>query len=96
MTSLLLAHYHLGTVLQDGYMAITVGNGGGIEVLILKSCPKCKTGAIGVDRDHHGWYEYCIQCGYVRDLINIVERGQEQACDGKKAGRKAKTSGKGE
>ena len=52
-------------------------------MLILKSCPKCKTGAIGVDRDQYGWYEYCIQCGYVRDLIGVVELGQEPA-DGRK------------
>ncbi len=65
-------------------------------MLRLKSCPKCKTGDIGVDRDHHGWYEYCIQCGYMRDLISIVELRQEQACGGKKVGRKAKTPSKGE
>ncbi|MDH5782016.1 MAG: hypothetical protein OEZ07_05560 [Dehalococcoidia bacterium] len=53
--------------------------GGGTVVLILKICPKCKTGAVGVDRDHHGWYEYCIQCGYMRDLIGVVELGQERA-----------------
>lgn len=64
-------------------LAITVGNGGGTEVLILKSCPKCKTGAVGVDRDQYGWYEYCIQCGYVRGLISMVELGQP-ACGGKK------------
>ena len=55
-----------------------------LKVLIMKSCPKCKEGAIGVDRDQYGWYEYCIQCGYVRDLIDIVELGQEQASGGKK------------
>jgi hypothetical protein len=38
-----------------------------------KSCPRCQTGDIGVDRDHHGWYEYCIQCGYMRDLVGVVE-----------------------
>jgi hypothetical protein len=38
-----------------------------------KSCPRCKTGDVGVDRDHHGWYEYCIQCGYLRDLVGVVE-----------------------
>ncbi len=38
-----------------------------------KSCPRCKTGDVGVDRDHHGWYEYCIQCGYMRDLVGVVE-----------------------
>jgi hypothetical protein len=38
-----------------------------------KSCPRCKTGNVRVDRDQYGWYEYCIQCGYVRDLINMFE-----------------------
>jgi len=38
-----------------------------------KSCPRCKTGDIGVDKDHHGWYEYCIQCGYLRDLVGVIE-----------------------
>jgi len=38
-----------------------------------KSCPRCKTGDVGVDRDHHGWYEFCIQCGYLRDLVGVVE-----------------------
>ena len=65
-------------------------------MLRQKSCPRCKMGDVGVDRDQYGWYEYCIQCGYVRDLISIAEPGQEQACGVKKAGGKAKTSGKGE
>jgi hypothetical protein len=42
-------------------------------MLRLKSCPRCKTGDVGVDRDHHGWYEYCIQCGYLHDLVGVVE-----------------------
>ena len=33
----------------------------------LKACPKCK-GDLQLDRDEHGWYEQCIQCGYMRDL----------------------------
>jgi hypothetical protein len=65
-------------------------------VLILKSCPKCKTGDIGVDRDHYGWYEYCIQCGYMRDLVSIVELGQESAGSVKKRRRGVRISGKGE
>ena len=75
-------------------MAITIGRKGGTEVLKLKSCPRCKKGDITLDRDHHGWYEYCFQCGYMRDLISVVESGQP-ACGGKKRQRKAKTS-KGE
>jgi hypothetical protein len=36
-------------------------------MLRLKSCPRCK-GDIFIDRDHLGWYEQCIQCGYQHDL----------------------------
>ncbi len=53
-------------------------------MLRLKSCPKCKTGDITIDRDHHGWYEYCIQCGYMSDLISVAESEQEPASSGKK------------
>jgi hypothetical protein len=55
-----------------------------------KSCPRCKTGDIGVDRDHHGWYEYCIQCGYLRDLVGVVElepKPSRQARGGRRASR---------
>ena len=65
-------------------------------MLRLRSCPRCKTGDVGVDRDEHGWYEYCIQCGYVRDLVGIVELEPKPAFGGKKEGRKAGTSDKGE
>ena len=40
-------------------------------MLNLKSCPRCK-GDVRVDRDEYGWYEECIQCGYVRDLKSVV------------------------
>ena len=49
-----------------------------------KSCPRCKTGDVGVDKDHHGWYEYCIQCGYQSDLISVAESGQKQASGSRK------------
>jgi hypothetical protein len=65
-------------------------------MLKLKSCPKCKTGAVGIDRDHYGWYEYCIQCGYVRDLIGMVESGQEHNDSGKERRREVKISDTGE
>jgi DNA-directed RNA polymerase subunit RPC12/RpoP len=38
----------------------------------LKGCPRCK-GDILVDRDQHGWYEWCLQCGYRHDLIHIIK-----------------------
>jgi hypothetical protein len=40
-------------------------------MLKLKSCPKCKEGDVTSDRDLYGWYEYCIQCGYTRDLMRL-------------------------
>jgi len=40
--------------------------------LKLKGCPRCK-GDMVLERDHWGWYEQCIQCGYLRDLENPVE-----------------------
>jgi ssDNA-binding Zn-finger/Zn-ribbon topoisomerase 1 len=73
-------------------LLITVSRKGDTEVLKLKSCPRCKKGDIALDRDHHGWYEYCIQCGYVRDLISMVEVEQEPTCGRKKRQRKSKTS----
>lgn len=41
-------------------------------MLRLKGCPKCK-GTVALDRDHYGWYELCLQCGYHRDLETIVQ-----------------------
>ena len=61
--------------------------GDSTAVLRLKSCPKCKNGDVMLDRDYYGWYEYCIQCGYVRDLMSMAELGQQQAC-GTKGGEK--------
>ena len=57
---------------------------GDVEVIRLKSCPKCKTGDLAIDKDHHGWYEYCIQCGYTSDLITVAESGQKPASGSKK------------
>ena len=48
----------------------------------LRSCPKCK-GAVRVDRDEHGWYEYCLQCGHMRDLESLLVEDQEQGSEKK-------------
>jgi hypothetical protein len=37
----------------------------------IAGCPRCKTGKITLDKDFYGWFEYCVQCGYVRDLPNL-------------------------
>ena len=35
----------------------------------LKSCPKCKTGDIALERDAYGCYMRCLQCGFLRYLV---------------------------
>jgi DNA-directed RNA polymerase subunit M/transcription elongation factor TFIIS len=35
-------------------------------------CPRC-SGNLYLDRDYHGWYEQCLQCGYMHDLRAIYE-----------------------
>jgi len=52
-------------------------------MLKLKNCPRCE-GDIRVDRDQYGWYEECIQCGYICDLKSIVTI-QEQNSEKKKS-----------
>jgi ribosomal protein S27AE len=48
--------------------------GGGGEAIMwrFKSCPKCG-GDVFIDRDMNGWYEQCLQCGYIHDMETIVE-----------------------
>ena len=63
-------------------------------MLKLKGCPKCKTGDIAPDRDYYGWYEYCIQCGYIRDLVDTSRLEQQQTYVKKRRKRKVKASAK--
>ncbi|MFC1893744.1 hypothetical protein ACFLYR_06960 [Chloroflexota bacterium] len=65
-------------------------------MLRLKGCPKCR-GDIRRDEDHYGWYEQCIQCGYMRDLETAdvvrepgsqMEKGVEEAASEGKGRRK--------
>jgi len=48
----------------------------------LKGCPRCG-GDIFIDRDQYGWYEYCIQCGYINDTKRSVKLGQHPDRDEK-------------
>ena len=34
----------------------------------FKSCPKCKSGDLHLDRDTYGKFQRCIQCGFIRDV----------------------------
>ena len=38
----------------------------------MGNCPRCDKGEVFIDRDHYGWYQCCLQCGYSRDLPDIV------------------------
>ncbi len=49
----------------------------------LKGCPKC-SGDMFLEKDLDGWYERCLQCGYNRDMVTIVEVKQEPSTKRKK------------
>ncbi len=38
----------------------------------LKSCPRCKTGDLYIQKDWFGPYIQCLQCGYMKDLKEPV------------------------
>jgi hypothetical protein len=40
-------------------------------MLISKGCPKCKGDVILGNKDEHGWYDECLQCGYIHDLKDL-------------------------
>ncbi|MFC1989542.1 hypothetical protein ACFLVW_03135 [Chloroflexota bacterium] len=41
----------------------------------LKSCPRCR-GDIYIDKELYGWYELCLQCGYLREMPGMAEAHQ--------------------
>lgn len=52
-------------------------------MLRLKSCPRCN-GDVLLDRDQYGWYEQCLQCGYLSDMQNVIEVQQQPPQEEKK------------
>ena len=44
------------------------GLGGGLAVIKLKGCPKCQ-GDLYLTEDMFGKYYSCMQCGYLKDII---------------------------
>ena len=36
-----------------------------------------------IDRDHYGWYEECIQCGYLYDLQSVASTQEQNPEKGK-------------
>ena len=61
-----------------GYKELISRGRGTTSRVRLKSCPRCK-GDIVTELDHWGWYEECIQCGYLHDLPNAVKQKQQSA-----------------
>ena len=45
---------------------------------LQKRCPRCE-GNVYLDKDHYGWYEECLQCGYTRDLQAIVDARKRES-----------------
>jgi hypothetical protein len=45
----------------------------------LNSCPRCKGDIILGNTDEYGWYEQCLQCGYVHDHEIIVQVERQPA-----------------
>jgi DNA-directed RNA polymerase subunit M/transcription elongation factor TFIIS len=55
----------------------------------LKSCPKCH-GDIYIDKDRKSWFEECLQCGFSRELAEMVV--VEQHSGSQKSGSRAPRS----
>ena len=58
--------------------------GGCVGTFSLNSCPRCKGDVLLGNEDQYGWYEQCLQCGYIRDLQTIVQVEQPPAEEKKK------------
>jgi len=39
-------------------------------------CPKCR-GNLYLDRGYNGWYEECLQCGFIKDLAIVYEHKKQ-------------------
>lgn len=68
-----------------GGLGRCLASGKGVVMLKLKSCPRCN-GDVRLDRDQYGWYEACMQCGYLRDLESVAVPRKENP-EKKEAGR---------
>ena len=45
----------------------------------FNSCPRCKGDIMLGNKDKYGWYEQCLQCGYLRDPEIIVQVERQPA-----------------
>jgi hypothetical protein len=44
-----------------------------VAILSLNGCPRCQGDIVLGNEDQYGWYEQCLQCGYIHDLQTIVQ-----------------------
>lgn len=54
-------------------------------MLKLNGCPKCG-GSVLIDRDQYGWYEKCLNCGYERDVPQVVKARKSVNAETRKTG----------
>ena len=54
-----------------------------MAVISLNSCPRCQGDMVLDNKDEYGWYEQCLQCGYLRDLDVIVQVERQTAAEKK-------------
>jgi hypothetical protein len=41
-----------------------------VKSWLLKSCPKC-SGDLFIEKDLHGWYRECLQCGRISSISSF-------------------------
>lgn len=39
----------------------------------FKSCPRCDTGDVVLERDEYGWALQCLHCGYMKDVARNAD-----------------------
>jgi len=49
-----------------------------VRISPLGGCPKCK-GFLMLEKDMHGLYQQCLQCGYVHELETNAWTDERQA-----------------
>jgi hypothetical protein len=54
-----------------------------VAILSLNSCPRCQGDMVLNNKDLYGWYEQCLQCGYLRDLEVVVQVGRQPSAERK-------------
>jgi len=46
-----------------------IGGKSGTQMIFFKACPKCH-GDLHLDRDMHGVFVRCLQCGFMKDIAD--------------------------